>query len=221
MTETEFISIEKDGIRKAAERAGEILKNGGIVAFPTDTVYGLGASCFQAEAVRNIFAAKGRPESKPLSILVSDIRQVSLLTDTVSEEALALMQQFWPGALTLIFRIREEASIPEEVTAGGSTIGIRMPDSEIARQIIASAQVPLAAPSANRSGNRSSVNAQEVREDLEGRVDLIIDGGSCPVGISSTVLDVSTDNWKILREGTVTGEMIEKVTGKNIGEQRA
>ena len=198
----------------AAREAGKILKDGGIAAFPTDTVYGLGAVFSDAEAVRKIFRAKGRPEQKPLSILVSDPEEVELLAEEISGDAEKLMKAFWPGALTLIFRKKQSAKIPDEVTAGGDTIGVRMPDSEIAVRVIREAGSPLAAPSANLSGRRSASKAEEVIEDLNGRADLIIDGGDCPVGISSTVLDVSGEEIRILREGTVTADMIKEVTGR-------
>lgn len=214
--ETAIIKINKENQNEAAGKAGALLKEGGIAAFPTDTVYGLGAVCTDAAAVRKIFEAKGRPENKPLSILVSDVKQLAYLTDDVSEAAEKLMKEFWPGALTLIFKIKNNSGIPEEVTAGGSTIGVRMPDSEIAVNIIAAAGKPVAAPSANTSGKRSSSRASEVIEDLNGKIDLIIDGGDCPIGLSSTVADVSGDRIVILREGSVTRDMIEKVTGEKV-----
>ena len=196
--------------------AGQILKSGGIAAFPTDTVYGLGALYCDAGAVRKIFQAKGRPEEKPLSILISETDQVSLLAREVSDTARVLMDRFWPGALTLIFRKKEDAMIPEEVTRGLDTIGIRLPDSDTAIGVIKAAGAPVAAPSANISGRRSATCAQEVVDDLDGRVDLILDGGGCPVGVSSTVLDLSEEGRgeiRILREGTITRRMIEDAIG--------
>jgi len=201
---TRIMKSNQEGI----EAAGEILRRGGIVAFPTDTVYGLGAVYSDAQAVRKIFSAKGRPEEKPLSILVSSIQQVQLLADGISDDARLLMDTYWPGGLTLIFRMKQEAGIPREVSAGGETIGIRMPDSDTAIRIIAEAGAPVAAPSANLSGRRSASTAEEVKEDLLGRVDLIIDGGRCPVGVSSTVLDLSQGRIRILREGSITEAMI-------------
>ncbi|MCF0228375.1 MAG: threonylcarbamoyl-AMP synthase [Parasporobacterium sp.] len=201
---------------EAAEAAGAVLRRGGTVAFPTDTVYGLGAVFSDRDAVRSIFEAKGRPENKPLSILVSGIDQVHFLTDSIPEDALKLMKKFWPGALTLVFRKREDACIPEEVTAGGDTIGVRMPDNAAAVSIIAAAGRPLAAPSANISGRRSASKAEEVTEDLYGKIDLIIDGGDCTIGVASTVVDASTSRMKILREGSITRRMIEEVTGAEI-----
>ena len=192
--------------------AGEVLKQGGIVAFPTDTVYGLGAVFDDEKAVRKIFAAKGREEKKPLSILVADIVQVELLSEIKSGEmaqkAERLMKKFWPGALTLIFR--KKPGIPDAVTAGGETIGIRMPDMELTRELIRAAGKPLAAPSANTSGKRSSVSAREVLEDLDGKIDMVIDGGTCPVGVASTVVDMTGETPVILREGVITAEMIAR-----------
>ena len=193
--------------------AGSYLREGKTVAFPTDTVYGLGAVYSDGPAVRRLFEAKGRPETKPISLLISDVSQLSLLTQEIPEAAKRLMQEFWPGALTLIFRKKNGSGIPPEVTAGGDTIGVRMPDSEIAQGIIRCAGVPVAAPSANRSGARSASCGEEVKEDLAGRIDLLIDGGACPVGISSTVLDVSRTPFRILREGTITREMAERAAG--------
>ena len=190
--------------------AGEVLKQGGIVAFPTDTVYGLGAAFDDEKAVRKIFAAKGREEKKPLSILVADSAQVELLSEIKSGEmaqkAERLMEKYWPGALTLI--LRKKPGIPDAVTAGGETIGIRMPDMELTRELIRAAGKPLAAPSANTSGKRSSVSAREVLEDLDGKIDMVIDGGTCPVGVASTVVDMTGETPVILREGVITAEMI-------------
>ena len=190
------------------EKAGEILKNGGICAFPTDTVYGLGAVYTDVEAVKKIFAAKGRDEGKPLSILISDVSQVRMLVDDIPEGAYKLMEKFWPGALTIIFNKND--SVPKEVAAHGSTVGVRMPANDTARAVIRAAGAPLAAPSANTSGKRSSVTAGDVKEDLDGKIDMIIDGGECNLGIASTVLDMTGPEIKILREGLVTREMIEE-----------
>ena len=192
--------------------AGEVLKQGGIVAFPTDTVYGLGAVFDDEKAVRKIFEAKGREEKKPLSILVADMEQVALLAEiekgTMAKKAKCLMEQYWPGALTLIFR--KKPGIPDAVTAGGQTIGVRMPDLELTRELILAAGKPLAAPSANLSGKRSAVSAQEVLEDLDGRIDMVIDGGKCDIGVASTVVDMTGEKPVILREGVITAAMIEQ-----------
>ncbi|MCQ2512229.1 MAG: threonylcarbamoyl-AMP synthase [Lachnospiraceae bacterium] len=192
--------------------AGHVLMDGGIVAFPTDTVYGLGAIYRDEKAVAKIFEAKGRDEGKPLSILVSNIDQVKQLADfgsgEMAEKADRLMKKYWPGALTLIFK--KKPGIPDNVTAGGETIGIRMPDLDVTLKIIEAAGLPLAAPSANTSGKRSSVSAEDVLEDLNGKINMIIDGGACRVGLASTVVDMTGGRPKILREGVITQEMIDE-----------
>ena len=193
------------------ERAAEILRGGGIVAFPTDTVYGLGAVCTNEEAVSKLFRAKGRDEGKPLSVLVGSIEQVQDLSDAVPDSALKLMRAFWPGALTVVLRKKPEVS--DRVSAGKDTIGIRMPDSETARMLIRLAGSPLAAPSANTSGKRSAVTAEDVKEDLAGKIDFLLDGGRCPIALSSTVVDLTGEKPEILREGSITKRMIDEVLG--------
>lgn len=205
-----MMTIVKGTKKEEIKAAGKVLAEGGVVAFPTDTVYGLGAVFDQEAAVKKIFAAKGREEKKPLSILVSDRGQVALLAemenDEMAQKAKRLMERYWPGALTLIFRKKE--GIPDAVTAGGNTIGIRMPDLELTRDLICAAGKPLAAPSANTSGKRSAVCAQDVLEDLDGKIDMVIDGGACRIGVASTVVDMTGKTPKILREGVITAEMI-------------
>ena len=193
---------------ESIQLAGEVLKQGGIVAFPTDTVYGLGAVCTNDEAVRKIFAAKGRDEGKPLSILVASVEQAEQIALEIPEKARRLMEKYWPGALTLVFKKRPEIS--DKVSAGRETIGLRMPDSRAAVKLLEAAGTPLAAPSANTSGKRSSVSAEDVIADLAGRVDMILDGGRCPVGISSTVVDLTGESPVILREGSITKTMIDE-----------
>ena len=197
-------TVTEDSISQAAE----ILKQGGIVAFPTDTVYGLGAICTDEEAVKKIFAAKGRDEGKPLSILVSSIEQAEKIALEIPEKARRLMKKYWPGALTIVLRKRPEIS--DIVSAGKDTIGIRMPDSRMTVALLEAAGMPLAAPSANTSGKRSSVSADDVICDLSGKVDMILDGGICPVGISSTVVDLTGEKPLILREGIITKSMIDE-----------
>ena len=191
------------------ETAGAVLRAGGIVAFPTDTVYGLGAVCTDEKAIQKLFEAKGRDEGKPISILVSGPAQAEAIAAELPEQARKLMEVFWPGALTIILKKRPEIS--EKLSAGRDTIGLRMPASEAAVRVIEAAGSPLAAPSANISGKRSSVTAEDVREDLDGKIDMILDGGACPVGISSTVADLTGETPVILREGTVTKSMIDAV----------
>lgn len=193
---------------ESIQLAGEVLKQGGIVAFPTDTVYGLGAVCTNDEAVQKIFAAKGRDEGKPLSILVASVEQAEQIALEIPEKARRLMEKYWPGALTLVLKKRPEIS--DKVSAGRETIGLRMPDSRVAVKLLEAAGIPLAAPSANTSGKRSSVSAEDVIADLAGRVDMILDGGRCPVGISSTVVDLTGESPVILREGSITKTMIDE-----------
>ena len=189
---------------------GAALQRGCIAAFPTDTVYGLGAVYSNKEAVRKIFEAKGRDEGKPLSVLISSMDQVDMLAAEIPSAAHVLMEKFWPGPLTLILKKKE--SVPDEVTAGGETVGIRMPANEIALNIIKAAGSPLAAPSANISGKRSAVCIEDVLEDLDGKIDIAADGGPAQIGISSTIFDVT--GMRVLRQGSITPEMIEKVLGR-------
>lgn len=203
--ETVIGNETEECIREAAW----ILRRGGIVAFPTDTVYGLGAVCTNEDAVSGLFQAKGRNEGKPLSVLVGSVEQVDMLSDEITENAKILMRKFWPGALTIILKKKPEVS--ERVSAGKDTIGIRMPDSDTARKLIRFADSPLAAPSANISGKRSAVTAEDVKEDLLGKIDYILDGGKCPLALSSTVIDLTGETPAILREGSITKTMIDEV----------
>lgn len=207
-------TLIKKASEEAFKEAGRILKAGGILAFPTDTVYGLGAVYTNDAAVKRIFAAKGRDEKKPLSILVSDPSQALLLSDEITPQAKRLMEAFWPGALTLI--LKKNSSVSDRISAGRDTVGIRMPDSEAALKVIEAAGAPLAAPSANLSGKRSSASFENVKEDLYGRIDMIIDGGDCPIGLSSTIADLSGKDLRLLREGSVSRRDLERVLGREI-----
>lgn len=207
-------TLIKKASEEAFKEAGRILKAGGILAFPTDTVYGLGAVYTNDAAVKRIFAAKGRDEKKPLSILVSDPSQALLLSDEITPQAKKLMEAFWPGALTLI--LKKNSSVSDRISAGRDTVGIRMPDSEAALKVIEAAGAPLAAPSANLSGKRSSVSFENVKEDLYGRIDMIIDGGDCPIGLSSTIADLSGKDLRLLREGSISRGDLERVLGREI-----
>ena len=193
------------------EEAANLLKNGEIVAIPTETVYGLGANCFDADAIKKIFKAKGRPSDNPLIVHVSSKEQVSELAFRISPSAKKLMDSFWPGPLTLV--LEKQKTVPDIVTGGLNTVAIRMPSHHVAQAIIEQAGVPIAAPSANLSGRPSPTTAQMVMEDLDGKIQLIIDSGPCEVGIESTVLDVTGRVPKILRPGMVTAEMIQEAVG--------
>lgn len=189
---------------------GSILRAGGLVAFPTETVYGLGANGLDGDAVRRIFEAKGRPGDNPLILHVAKKNDVKQLWTRIPDAARTLMDAFWPGPLTLIFN--RSSAVPDEVTAGLETVAVRMPDNKTALALIREAGVPVAAPSANTSGKPSPTMAEHVRHDMEGKIDLIIDGGPCRFGVESTVLSL-VGKPTILRPGAVTKEMLEAVAG--------
>lgn len=190
--------------------AGKIIREGGLVAFPTETVYGLGADAMNEEAVRNIFAAKGRPADNPLIVHVCDRDMVDRVC-FVSETAQKLMDAFWPGPLTLL--LPKKDCVPTATTAGLPTVGVRMPDHPAALALIRESGVPIAAPSANLSGRPSPTTAKHVYEDMNGRIEMILDGGDCRVGVESTVLDVSGPEPVVFRPGAVTPEMVAAVAG--------
>ena len=190
-------------------RAADILRRGGLVAFPTETVYGLGADALNVAAVRRIFEAKGRPADDPLIVHVHDIHALSALTDDRPDTVDALASRFWPGPLTMV--LRRSRVVPPEVTAGLETVAVRIPAHPIAFALISAAAIPVAAPSANLFSRPSPTRARHVLEDLDGRIDLVIDGGSTTVGVESTVIDLTAPTPTILRPGAVTVEMIREV----------
>lgn len=194
------------------KKAGSILKNGGLVAIPTETVYGLAANALDGEAVKKIYQAKGRPSDNPLIVHISDLSQWKELVRDIPEKAMKLAEKFWPGPLTII--LSKSELVPDEVSGKLDTVAVRMPSNEIARAIIEKAGVPLAAPSANTSGKPSPTNAKYVHFDLDGKIDMIVDGGDCDVGVESTVITLATDTPKLLRPGAVTPEMLESVLGE-------
>ncbi|MCR2044683.1 L-threonylcarbamoyladenylate synthase [Anaerosalibacter massiliensis] len=211
--ETIVEKVEKDNPDiKTIYKAADIIKKGGVVAFPTETVYGLGANSFDDKAIDKIFIAKGRPQDNPLILHVNNVEEVYLLVETVDKKAKKVMESFWPGPLTLIFKKSEKVS--KKLTGGLSTVAIRMPKHKIASEIIKYSKVPIAAPSANLSGKPSPTNAEHVIRDLYGRVDMIIDGGDTGIGVESTVLDISQDIPTILRPGGVTYEDLIKIFPK-------
>jgi L-threonylcarbamoyladenylate synthase len=201
---TEVLQPSPENIRRAAE----ILRSGGLVAFPTETVYGLGANALDDKAIKRIFEAKGRPETNPLIVHVSGYEMASRLGDVPKSFA----DKFWPGSLTLV--VRKSSLVPDSVTAGGKTVGLRCPAHPVAMALIESAGLPIAAPSANRSTGVSPVTAQHVLEDLDGKVEIILDGGQCPKGIESTVVDLTSTLPRILRLGSVPVSAIERAVGK-------
>jgi len=197
---------------KAFKDAAKALRDGKLVAFPTETVYGLGADALNPDAVRKIYEAKGRPSDNPLIVHIAEVCKLNELVVQIPEAANLLIEAFWPGPLTMIFK--KSNLIPDIITAGLDTVAVRMPNNPIAQKLIREAGVPVAAPSANLSGRPSPTTCKHVIDDLNGRIDYIIDGGPCQVGVESTVLDVTTDIPVILRPGGITLEMLENVLGK-------
>ncbi|MBN2898203.1 MAG: threonylcarbamoyl-AMP synthase [Clostridia bacterium] len=208
--DTKIIKIDEADYDKSLLRlAAEALAEGGTVAFPTETVYGIGANALDETAIKKIFKAKGRPSDNPLIVHVTSVEAVKTLVEEISPVAQKLMDAFWPGPLTIIFR--KSVVVPESVTAGLDTVAIRMPSHPIARDLIDQSGVPVAAPSANLSGKPSPTSGEHVIEDLNGRVDYIVVGDQTEVGLESTVVDATGDTVMILRPGGVTREALEKV----------
>lgn len=194
--------------------AGKILKNGGLVAIPTETVYGLAANALDGAAVANIFKAKGRPMDNPLIVHIATLAELDDLVAYVPSTVYDLADAFWPGPLTII--LDKSELIPDEVSAGLDTVAIRMPSHPVARRIVQAAGVPLAAPSANTSGKPSPTTAKHVLDDMEGKIDAIVDGGACAVGVESTVITLATRRPRLLRPGKVTPEELSEVLGEEI-----
>ena len=212
--ETKRIIIEDRNHIKDEElkEAASILRSGGLVAFPTETVYGLGGNALDEDAARKIYAAKGRPSDNPLIAHVSCVEEVEPLVKEIPEAGRKLMEAFWPGPLTMIFPKSEK--VPYGTTGGLDTVAIRMPDDPVANRLIALAGVPVAAPSANTSGRPSPTTADHVWQDMNGRIDMIIDGGPVGIGVESTIVDVSSAVPAVLRPGAITMEMLEEVLGE-------
>ena len=212
--ETKRIIIEDRNHIKDEElrEAAGILRSGGLVAFPTETVYGLGGNALDEDAARKIYAAKGRPSDNPLIAHVSCMEEVAPLVKEIPEAGRKLMEAFWPGPLTMIFPKSDK--VPCGTTGGLDTVAIRMPDDPVANRLIALAGVPVAAPSANTSGRPSPTTADHVWQDMNGRIEMIIDGGPVGIGVESTIVDVSSAVPAVLRPGAITMEMLEEVLGE-------
>lgn len=193
------------------EEAGRIIRKGGLVAFPTETVYGLGGDALNPESSKKIYAAKGRPSDNPLIVHIADKRDLHRIVREVPEKAKKLMEAFWPGPLTMIFYKNE--LVPQATTGGLDTVAVRMPSDRIAAAFIRAAGGFVAAPSANVSGRPSTTTAAHVEEDLSGRIEMILDGGQAVIGLESTIVDMSVEPPVILRPGAVTKEMMEAVIG--------
>lgn len=197
---------------KKIEEAGRILKDGGLVAFPTETVYGLGADALNPEASKKIYAAKGRPSDNPLIVHISNMEALNGITSHIPEKAKKMAEKFWPGPLTMIFP--KSNQVPLETTGGLETVAVRMPNHPIALALINAGGGYIAAPSANTSGKPSPTRAEHVALDMDGRIPMILDGGAVGIGIESTIVDFSGEIPMILRPGYITPEMIREVIGE-------
>lgn len=205
-------AIEKT--QKMIDEAADILVNGGLVAFPTETVYGLGANAMDPEAVAKIYKAKGRPSDNPLIVHIARASNIGELTPYLTPKIIRLIDNFWPGPLTVV--LPKKPNVPDITTGGLDTVAIRMPDNPVALELIKKAGCPVAAPSANISGRPSPTKGEHVVTDLDGKVDAILIGSDCRVGIESTVLDMTGDIPTILRPGIITAENIEAVLGEKV-----
>lgn len=214
MIETLRLSTDSKDI----EQAGEIIRNGGLVAFPTETVYGLGANAFDEDAVRSVYAAKGRPSDNPMIVHIAEAEDLELLVAggivSLGEDVFRLIEAIWPGPLTMVFP--KSAMVPDTTTGGLDTVAVRMPSNGTAYSLIKASRRPIAAPSANISGRPSPTNAEDVLEDMDGRIDAVIMGEQCDVGIESTVLDMTGDVPVILRPGIISREYLSDVLGKEV-----
>lgn len=212
--ETIIAEISGDSEKDEAiySKASEILRSGGLVAFPTETVYGLGANALDSQASAKVYAAKGRPSDNPLIIHISDISALDILSVDVNANALKLAKAFWPGPLTMI--LKKKDIVPDEITGGLNTVAIRMPSHPTAKHLLEKSGVYIAAPSANTSGRPSPTKAEHVIEDLNGKIDMIIRDDTVDIGIESTIIDLTEKIPTILRPGYITKEMLETVLGK-------
>lgn len=212
---TEFESISENNINmEIIRRAGEILRAGGLVAFPTETVYGLGGDALNKESSRKIYAAKGRPSDNPLIVHIADMESLKEIVQAVPESAEKLAKAYWPGPLTMI--MRKSDKVPYETTGGLDTVAVRMPGHKAALALIREAGGYIAAPSANISGRPSPTLAHFVKEDMDGKIEMILDGGQVGIGLESTIVDVSGDIPMILRPGYITKEMLEETLSAKV-----
>ena len=187
----------------------KVIRNGGIVIFPTETVYGIGTNGFDEKSIKKIYELKRRDSNKPISLLVSNIEMVEMVAKDISDLEYKLMRKFWPGPFTII--LKKKSIVPDILTSNGDTVGVRMPSGEIAKKLIEYAEVPIAAPSANISGKPSGTDINDIMKDFEGKVDCIIDNGISELGVASTIVKVVDNIPYVLREGIITKEQIEEV----------
>lgn len=211
--ETKIVEIKKDNLNKEVlNEAGRILRSGGLVAFPTETVYGLGGDALNPESARKIYEAKGRPSDNPLIVHICETQALEALAEDIPEPARLLAERFWPGPLTMI--LKKTRRVPEETTGGLDTVAVRMPSDPIALELIRQAGGFVAAPSANRSGRPSPTCAKYVIEDMNGRIEMILAGEDSTIGLESTIIDLTSSVPMILRPGFITGEMLENLLGR-------
>lgn len=206
------VDLSQSEAAEIIQTAAKILQEGGLVAFPTETVYGLGGNGLDSEACKKIYIAKGRPSDNPLILHISEFEELNPIVGEISPAAQKLMDAFWPGPLTMVFP--KSDIVPDQATGGLDTVAVRFPNHPVARAIIRAAGLPIAAPSANSSGKPSPTRASHVEFDLNGKIDMIVDGGAAEWGLESTIVDVSGEVPMILRPGAVTKEMMEEVVGK-------
>lgn len=208
--ETKVVRMSEEELdRELIREAGEIIRGGGLVAFPTETVYGLGGDALNPQSSRKIYAAKGRPSDNPLIVHIADMSALPLIVREIPESARRLAERFWPGPLTMI--LHKSEAVPCETTGGLDTVAVRMPVSRIARELIRASGGYVAAPSANRSGRPSPTVARYVAQDLDGRVEMILDGGDVKIGLESTIVDLTSDKPVVLRPGWITRQELEAV----------
>ncbi len=213
---TQIYDVRNKDAAKAEEigEAARVLKDGGLVAFPTETVYGLGADALNSRAVSKIYEAKGRPSDNPIIVHICRLEDLQLLTDDIADDVALLAKEFWPGPLTMI--LPKKSLVPSVTTGGLNTVAVRMPDSEVALELIRQSGTAVAAPSANISGSPSPTKGEHVVADLDGRIDVILIGEDCRVGIESTVLDMTGSSPVILRPGIITKEALSRALSKDV-----
>ena len=207
---TELLGVNDESIKKACD----LLMDGQVVAIPTETVYGLFADATSSRACANIFKAKDRPQDNPLIVHICDYEMLRDIALEIPEEAMKLADAFWPGPLTMI--LKKKDIIPDSVSAGLDTVGIRMPSNPVVLEVMSKTRLPLAGPSANRSGRPSPTDAQTVFDDMNGRIPLVLDGGPCKIGVESTVVSLATDPPMLFRPGYITAAQISEVIGKPV-----
>lgn len=215
---TKWIEIDRQKMDiEILKEAGEKIRQGELIAFPTETVYGLGADALNPDSTEKIYQAKGRPSDNPLIIHIAEYKEIQRLGMEISPKVEVLAKKFWPGPLTMI--LKKHQMVPYTTTGGLDTVAIRIPDDKIARMLIRYANTPIAAPSANTSGRPSPTKAEHVYEDMQGKISMLLDGGEVGIGLESTIIDMTLDPPEILRPGAITKEMLEREIGKVVYDE--